>query len=86
MRTRTVRTQSSASQDTSGATIVSENPPNGGSQNGKAKSRKARLVAQVARLVKKEGLDYDAWRYVAKKVRQVCDLRPEKKERRLPVF
>ena len=42
------------------------------------------LVAQIARLVRKEGLDYDAWRYVAKKVRQVCDLRPEKKGRRLP--
>ena len=36
------------------------------------------------RLVRQEGLDYDAWRYVAKKVRQVCDLRPEKKGRRLP--
>ena len=43
-----------------------------------------KLVAQVARIVRKEGLDYDAWRYVAKKVRQVCDLRPEKKGRRLP--
>ena len=32
----------------------------------------------------KEGLDYEGWRYVAKKVRQVCDLRPEKKGRRLP--
>ena len=61
-----------------------ENPPNGGSQNGKAKSSKAKLVAGIARLVKQEGLDYDAWRYVAKKVRQVCDLRPEKKGRRLP--
>jgi len=61
-----------------------ENLPNGGSQNGKAKSKKSRIVSQVARLVKKEGLDYDAWRYVAKKVRQVCDLRPEKKGRRLP--
>jgi len=61
-----------------------ENLPNGGSQNGKAKSHKARLVARIARLVRQEGLDYDAWRYVAKKVRQVCDLRPEKKGRRLP--
>ena len=61
-----------------------ENLPNGGSQNGKAKSKKSQVVAQVARIVRKEGLDYDAWRYVAKKVRQVCDLRPEKKGRRLP--
>ena len=42
------------------------------------------LVAQIARLVRKEGLDYEGWRYVAKRVRQVCDLRPEKKGRRLP--
>jgi integrase/recombinase XerD len=61
-----------------------ENPVNGISQNGKAKSRKAQLVAQIARFVKKEGLDYDGWRYVSKQVRKVCDLRPEKKGRRLP--
>ena len=61
-----------------------ENPVNGASQTGKAKSIKAKLVARIARLVRQEGLDYDAWRYVAKKVRQVCDLRPEKKGRRLP--
>ena len=76
--------KSSASQDAPGATIMPENLPNGGSQNGKAKSRKAQLVAQIARLVRKEGLDYEGWRYVAKRVRQVCDLRPEKKGRRLP--
>src|SRR5512135_2960542 len=61
-----------------------ENPPNCGSQNGKAKSSKSKLVARIARLVRQEGLDYDAWRYVAKKVRQVCELKPEKKGRRLP--
>ena len=61
-----------------------ENPVNGVSQNGKPKSRKARLVAQIARLVKKEGLDYEGWRYVAKRVRKVCELRPAKKGRRLP--
>ena len=76
--------KSSASQDAPGATIMPENLPNGGSQNGKAKSSKAKLVAQIARLVRQEGLDYEDWRYVAKKVRQVCDLRPEKKGRRLP--
>jgi integrase/recombinase XerD len=54
------------------------------SQNGKAKSSKSRIVAQVALLVRKEGLDYEGWRYVAKRVRQVCDLRPAKKGRRLP--
>ena len=30
------------------------------------------------------GLDYEGWRYVSKRVRKVCDLRPEKKGRRLP--
>jgi integrase len=53
-------------------------------QNASAKSRKARLVARIARLVRQAGLDYDAWRYVAKRVRRACDLRPEKKGRRLP--
>ena len=47
-----------------------ENLPNGGSQNGKAKSSKAKLVARIARLVRQEGLDYEDWRYVAKRVRQ----------------
>ena len=59
----------------------SRNTSNFGSQNGKAKSQ---VVAQVARIVRKAGLDYDGWRYVAKKVRQVCDLRPAKKGRKLP--
>ena len=61
-----------------------ENLPNGVSQNGKAKSHKAQLVAQIARLIKKEGLDYAGWRYISKRVRKVCDLRPAKKGRRLP--
>ena len=39
-----------------------ENLPNGGSQNGKAKSSKAKLVARIARLVRQEGLDYEDWR------------------------
>jgi len=61
-----------------------QNPPSCGSQNGKAKSPKARIVAQVARIVRREGLDYDGWRYVAKKVRQACDLKPARKPRKLP--
>jgi integrase len=64
--------------------IAPENPSNFGSQNGKAKSKKAKLVARIARLVRQAGLDYAGWRYVAKKVRQVCDLCPAKKGRRLP--
>jgi integrase/recombinase XerD len=61
-----------------------ENRPNFEAQNGKAKSHKADIVAQVARIVRREGLDYLGWRYVAKKVRQVCQLRPAKKGRKLP--
>lgn len=51
------------------------------SQNGKAKSQ---TVAQIVRIVRKAGLDYEGWRYVAKKVRQACDLRPANKGRKLP--
>jgi integrase/recombinase XerD len=61
-----------------------ENPRNDMTQNDLPKSPKAQLVAQIARLVKKAGLDYDGWRYVAKRVRKVCELRPAKKGRRLP--
>jgi len=63
---------------------IPENLPNGGSQNGSAKSKKAAIVAQIVRIVRKAGLDYDGWRYIAKKVRQACDLRPAKKGRKLP--
>src|SRR5271168_3225694 len=50
-------------------------------QNEKAKSE---IVAQVARIVRRAGLDYEGWRYVAKQVRKECALRPAKKGRRLP--
>jgi integrase/recombinase XerD len=50
-------------------------------QNEKAKSE---IVAQVARIVRRAGLDYEGWRYVAKQVRKECDLRPAKQGRRLP--
>ncbi len=63
---------------------ASENPSDFVSQNGKAKSRKARTVAQIARIVRREGLDYAAWRYIARQVRTKCDLRPPKKPKRLP--
>lgn len=55
-----------------------------GTQSGKAKSSHARLVGQIARLVRRQGLDYEGWRYVAKRVRQECDLRPAKKGQKLP--
>jgi hypothetical protein len=33
------------------------------------KSTKAVLIRRIARLIRREGLDYEGWRYVAKKVR-----------------
>ncbi len=63
---------------------LGENAHKGVSQNGKAKSLKAKLVARIAKLVRQTGLDYEGWRYVSRHVRRVCDLRPAKKGRRLP--
>jgi integrase len=60
---------------------TTENTASFASQNGKAKSE---LVAQIARLVRKHGLDYEGWRYISKRVRQTCDLKPKKKGRKLP--
>lgn len=60
---------------------MTENDANGASQNGKAKSG---IVSQIARIVRKHGLTYDDWRYVSKRVRQVCELRPAKKPKKLP--
>jgi integrase len=61
--------------------FMAKNTANGATQNGKAKSK---LVSQITRIVRKAGLDYDGWRYVAKQVRKQCDLRPTKKGRKLP--
>ena len=61
--------------------MTTDNNANCAPQNGKAKSA---IVAQITRIVRKAGLDYDDWRYVAKQVRKQCDLRPAKKGRRLP--
>lgn len=60
---------------------MSKKPANGASQNGKAKSE---IVSQIARIVRKHGLDYEDWRYVTKRVRQECELRPAKRAKKLP--
>jgi integrase/recombinase XerD len=60
---------------------MSENSASFATQNEKAKSE---IVSQVARIVRRAGLDYDGWRYIAKQVRKECQLRPAKKGRRLP--
>ena len=52
-----------------------EHLPDCESQNGSAKSL---VVARIARIVRKAGLDYDGW------IRKECDLKPAKKGRRLP--
>ena len=60
---------------------ATENQPNFVTQNGKAKSG---IISQIARIVRKAGLDYDAWRYVTKQVRRACELRPAQRGRKLP--
>ena len=42
------------------------------------------VIKQVTRIIRKAGLDYEAWRYVAKRVRKQCDLKPKKAGRKLP--
>ena len=58
-----------------------ENPSDCVSQKGKAKSQ---LVARIVKLVRAEGLGYEDWRYVSRRVRQLCELRPDKKPIKLP--
>ncbi len=60
---------------------MDENPAKCATQNGKAKSE---IVSQVARIVRRHGLDYEDWRYIAKRVRQKCELRPAKRAKKLP--
>jgi len=60
---------------------MTENPAKCATQNGKAKSE---LADQIARIVRRHGLDYDGWRYVSKRVREKCELRPAKRPKRLP--
>ena len=59
-----------------------DTPANFGSQSGKAKSKKARLIARISRLVREAGVTYDDWRYVSKHVRRKCDLHAGKKQRK----
>ena len=61
-----------------------ENPLYCGSQNGKAKSAKSRFVARIARPVRQAGLSCDEWRYVARRVRQKCELHPAARPKKLP--
>ncbi len=58
---------------------MTENQPKGVTQTRKSKSRKERIVARIARLVRQAGLSYDDWRYVSRRVRSRCDLHPAAK-------
>jgi integrase len=60
---------------------MTENSVHYASQDATTKSE---IVAQIVRIVRRAGLDYDGWRYVSKQVRKLCDLRPAKKGRKLP--
>jgi len=53
-----------------------EKAPSCGAQNRKAKSLKVKLVYQIAKLVRKAGLSYGDWRYVARHVRRLCTTNP----------
>ena len=65
-------------------TETPENPSDCVTQNRKVKSEKARMVGRISRLVREAGLDYEGWRYVSRRVRVKCDLRPPKKPKKLP--
>jgi integrase len=58
-----------------------ENPSDCVSQKRKTKSQ---MVARIVKLVRAEGLTYDDWRYVSRRVRQLCELQPAKKPKKLP--
>ena len=60
---------------------MNEKPVSCMTQTAKAKSE---IVSQVAKIVRKYGLDYEGWRYISKRVRQKCDLRPAKRPKKLP--
>ncbi len=63
---------------------MTENHDNCADQSETAKSSKAQIVKQITKIIRKAGLDYEDWRYVAKQVRKTCDLKPAKKSRKLP--
>ena len=62
----------------------SENPLNCGSQKGKAKSRKSRLVARIARLVPQSGAWLRRLAVCLPPGWKACDLHPAKKPKKLP--
>ena len=59
---------------------MAENQPNFGSQNGKAKSE------SVSEIVRKHGLDYEGWRYIAKNVRQNASFTRRRRAGSCPAF
>ena len=62
-------------------TVDPENTTNGTTQNESAKSV---VIARIARIVRRAGIDYEGWRYVSKMVRKECSLTSKRKPKRLP--
>ncbi len=60
---------------------MADNLTNGATQDGNTKSR---VVSQIARIVRKHGLDYEDWRYVSRRIRQECELKPAKQPKTIP--
>jgi len=61
-------------------TVDPENTTNGTTQNESAKSV---VIARIARIVRRAGIDYEGWRYVSKMVRKECSLTSKRKPKRL---
>ncbi|MFO0960873.1 MAG: tyrosine-type recombinase/integrase [Isosphaeraceae bacterium] len=58
--------------------------PNGEAPDGKATKPVAEAIAAITKVVRKHGLDYAQWRYVSKRVKKACDLKPDRKRKALP--
>jgi integrase/recombinase XerD len=63
---------------------MAQNPADCVSQSKSAKSKYANAIGQICRIARKHGWDYKDWRYVAKRVRGICDLKPERQRKALP--
>jgi len=60
------------------------NPTNFATQPAKAKLDSKKIVKQIARIIRAEGITYEQWRNISQRVRKVCHLGPTRKGRTLP--
>ena len=70
--------------ETEMAAQAHENPSKCAAQNAKAKSPERVSSPGSPGWCRQTGLGYEDWRYVSRRVRQKCDLRPAAKPKRLP--